>query len=156
MYDDSGSKKPFVFSIVILLVGVILFILAYVIDTYPDQYLESILFFISLPLIGLGFVGFIYQLKLTTACLVEGVMALVIPLLMTCMFIVISSGWRIILMVLLLIILVGITSLILGIYGFLKSKKGLIRIGQRIRILLYITLAIGILLSYAVVHPGGI
>jgi hypothetical protein len=148
------EKESYLLSLIILLIGIVLFILAFIIDT-QHQYLEWLLFFISLPLIILGYIGVIHQTKLETACLIEGFVALLIPLLMSTIIIIVKSGWRVSLIILILIILIGIASLALGIYGHLKSRAGQTKVGQKIRVLLFITLAIGVILTFGIVQPIG-
>ncbi len=152
--ENQRKMKSYSKSLIILLIGIIFWILAYAINTY-GQYLEWILFIISLPLIGYGYISLISQLELETACLIEGGVAMVIPIMLSSIFLLIVSGSRVEWGVLLLMLVVGIVSLVLGIYGYLKAMKGNYRIGKLIRIILLITLVIGIALSFATSRQVG-
>ncbi|ODS40119.1 MAG: hypothetical protein A7315_09545 [Candidatus Altiarchaeales archaeon WOR_SM1_79] len=148
--ENQRNKKSYLKNLIILLVGIILWILAYLINTYPDQYLEGFLFIISLPLIGYGYISLMVQIKLETACLIEGIIALIIPLLLSSIFLLIYIDCLINWYVIIFITTLGILSLIMGIVGYLKTKQGRERIGRVVRVVLFITLVIGTALSFGV------
>lgn len=151
--DNRDYEKSYLMNVIILMIGLILFFLAYKVDT-TDQYLEWFFFIISLPLIGYGYVSLISQLNLEIACLVEGIVALIIPLLLSSIFLLVFSGFLINWGVIILMLILGILSLLLGIIGYLKTKRGYERFGNVIRAVLLITLVVGIALSFSIVKPA--
>ena len=151
--DNRDYEKSYLMNIIILIIGLIFFFLAYKVDT-TDQYLEWVFFIISLPLIGYGYVSLIIQLKLEISCLVEGIVALIIPLLLSSIFLLILSGFLINWSVIILMLILGILSLVLGIIGYSKTKQGNERIGRVIRMILLITLVVGIALSFSIAKPA--
>ena len=151
--DNRDYEKSYLMNVIILMIGLILFFLAYKVDT-TDQYLGWFFFIISLPLIGYGYVSLIIQIKLEITCLVEGIVALIIPLLLSSIFLLVFSGFLINWGVIILMLILGILSLLLGIIGYLKTKRGYKRFGNVIRAVLLITLMVGIALSFSIAKPA--
>jgi hypothetical protein len=151
--ENQDYEKSYLMNLIILMIGLILFFLAYKVDT-TDQYLEWFFFIISLPLIGYGYISLMVQIKLETACLIEGIIVLIIPLLLSSIFLLILSDFLINWGVIIFIIILGILSFVMGIIGYSKTKQGNERIGRVIRMVLLITLVVGIALSFTVAKPA--
>ena len=93
------------------------------------------------------------MLDLNVACLVEGGVALVIPLLFISVFLIDSRGGVIRYSVLFLIIIVGLFSLLIGIYGYFKFKNGKVRLGKGIKVALILTLVLNFFLAFNLTYP---
>jgi uncharacterized membrane protein len=152
--DGNLKDSKYMLDVIILIMGVLFFILAYALDTYPEQYLEWILFFVSIPMIGIGYIRLTNRLDLNVACLVEGGVAFSIPLLFSSLFI-IGMGWGVNIIVFSFVFILSLASLLMGISGFYKIRSENDRSGKRLRIVLKMTLVIGILFSFVVVVPPG-
>jgi len=150
------QKSSYIKSILFLIIGIPCFASIYLIqtdigNTHGFRIILFLFLMASVPITGYGYISLMNRIDLKKGCLIEGLVAIIIPQILIIIHLSMFLHYRPSFGIFLLILILGLVSFILSLLGYFGIRGGNIKQGLISKLFLRLLLLIGGALSFLIV-----